>query len=102
MKIIQKDAEQAIRFIQINSYEELFNTLSTNLKYNTSIDICKYNLYTIYQNNTTVDNYNNRFLKCFRELRYATQAMHSASEYQKIALNILEKEAIGKYISNLD
>lgn len=95
-------AKNAIRFIQIDSYEELFDALRQNLKQTTSMLALKSRLESCKQGATeTVQNYSSRFRQIMNEILYSAQSQYTNSSERKIKIKMEEQEATSRYIINL-
>ena len=100
-KIINR-AEKAIRYRQINSFTDLFNTLRQNLTQIGSVSALHSKLESCKQGPTeTIQNFNLRFRQGVNELKYAVQSEHPGPMKRKIAINFKEKESTKKYLLNL-
>ena len=95
-------AERAIRYTQINSYTDLFNTLRQNLTQIGSVSALRSKLESCKLGPTeTIQNFNLRFRQGVNELKYAVQSEHPGPMERKIAINIEEKESTKRYLLNL-
>lgn len=94
-------AKRAIRHILISDFNELFTALKSNLSCEMSVESCRVKLGNCWQNNDSVQLYNQRFRHVFNELKYAIQAEHSGTIARKIILQVEEKSANKRYIMNL-
>jgi Zinc knuckle./Retrotransposon gag protein. len=99
---ITGNAEKAIRYTQIDSYEDLYETLRRNLTQVGSVSSLRSRLESCKQGLTeTVQNFNVRFRQLVNELKYAVQAEHSGPMERRIAIGIEEKESLKRYMLNL-
>ena len=95
-------AEKAIRYTQINSYTDLFNTLRQNFTQIGSVSALRSKLESCKQGPTeTIQNFNLKFRQGVNELKYAVQSEHPGPMERKIAINIEEKESTKRYFLNL-
>ena len=103
IKKIQGAAEKALRYIQINSYEDLFSSLHLNIKQTGLILALKSRLESCKQGQMeTVQNFGIRFKLLVNELRYAIQSKPSASALKRRArLQVEEEDNINRYLINL-
>ena len=98
---IKDQAKQSIRHTGIGSYEDLYETLKTNLAPVHSIELCRSRLENCRQNNDTVQTYSTRFRQLLNALYYAIQTEHQRPSERNIAIKIEERTAIKRYIMNL-
>ena len=95
-------AERAIRYIPINSYEDLFDALRQNLKQSNSILALKSKLESCKQGATeTVQNFTLRFRQIINEINYVIQAQHTNPTERRIKIKLEEQEAVNRYLLNL-
>ena len=99
---ITGNAERAIRYLQINSYQDLYNALRQNLSQVGSASALRSKLEGCKQGLTeTVQNFNLRFRQTVNELKYVVQSEHNEPMERKIAINIEEKECTKRYLLNV-
>ncbi|OAD55611.1 hypothetical protein WN48_04487 [Eufriesea mexicana] len=80
-------AKQSIRFCQINSYEELYDVLGTQLSVSTTVPGSRSKMQQVRQGiNESVQSYTIRFRRALRELEYAVQAKHRNTTARNLAL----------------
>lgn len=95
-------AKNVIRFIQIDTYEELFDALRQNLKQTTSILALKSKLESCKQGATeTVQNYSSRFRQIMNEILYSAQSCYTCPTERKIKIKMEEQEGTSRYVINL-
>ena len=93
-------AEKAIRFIPIDSYEDLFNALRQNLKQTGSILTFRSKLESCKQGQTeTVQNFSLHFRQITNELNYCIQGEHTSPVERRLRIKIEETENIRRYLS---
>lgn len=98
---INGNADKAIRYTPINTFNDLYEALRQNLKQTGSILSIKSKIESCKQgSNETVQNFSLRFKQILNELNYAVQASSEGTERQ-LRLEIEEKEAINRYMLNL-
>ena len=98
---ITGSAKRSIRHTHIHNYEDLYKSLETNLGTTTSIELCRAKLESIRQNNDTIQVHNQRFRSVFNELTYALQSEYSKGIERKLALQMEEKAAVKRFVTNL-
>lgn len=98
---IQENAERAIRYLDITSYDILFSELRKNLSNITSVSVCRKKLRGTRQNNDCVQTFNIKFRQGSNELKYAIQSEQSNPLERRILLKDADKSAISAYIENL-
>lgn len=99
---ITGNAERAIRYTQIDSYEDLYEILRRNLTQAGSVSSLRSKLESCRQGiKETVQNFNVRFRQLVNELKYAVQAQHFGPMERRIAIGIEEKESLKRYMLNL-
>ena len=95
-------AERVIRYIQINSYEDLFEALRQNLKQSNPLLALKSKLESCKQGATeSVQNFTLRFRQIVNEINYAVQAQHINPIERRIKIKLEEQEAVNRYLLNL-
>ena len=98
---ITGNAEKAIRYTTINTYNDLFETIRQNLKQTGSVLSIKSRIESCKQGPTeSVQNFSVRFEQILKKLNYAAQAPLEESE-RRIALKSEKKQAINRYMLNL-
>ena len=99
---ITGNAERAIRYTQIDGYEDLYETLRRNLVQTGSVSSIRSRLENCRQGLTeTIQNFNVRFRQLVNELKYAVQAEHTGPMERRLAIGIEEKESLKRYMLNL-
>ena len=99
---ITDNAKRSIRYIDIDSYEELYAALRQNVSIPSTVSNCRSRLQQIKQGNTeTIQSYNLRFRQQLNELMYAVQNKHAKPISRQIAIEEEETEATRTYIMNL-
>ncbi|CAK9832683.1 hypothetical protein ANTRET_LOCUS9475 [Anthophora retusa] len=99
---ITDNAKRSIRYTNINTFEELYDTLRKNVATPSTVGNCRARLQTIKQGGTeSVQSYNLRFRQQLNELIYAVQNKHNRPSSRKIAIEEEEQEATRTYILNL-
>ena len=82
-KIIE-NAERNIRFQEINTFEDLYKVLRTNMSTPTTVSHSRAKLQSTKQNSfETVQTFTQRFTQVLSELRYATQVEHTTRWSEK-------------------
>lgn len=98
---ITGNADKAIRYTPINTFNDLYEALRQNLKQTGSILSIKSKMESCKQGpNETIQNFSLRFKQILNELNYAVQASSEGTERQ-LRLEIEEKESINRYMLNL-
>ena len=98
---ITGNAEKAIRYTTINTYNDLFEALRQNLKQTGSVLSIKSRMESCEQGPTeSVQTFFLRFKQISNEFNYAVQLSSDESE-RRIALKLEEKKAINRYMLNL-
>ena len=101
-KKIQGLAEKAIRYQQINSYDDLYEALRQNLEQNSAILALKSKLESCKQGLTeTVQNFTLRFRQIVNEINYAIQSQHTNPIKRRLKMKLEEQEAVNRYLLNL-
>ena len=101
-KEIQGLAEKAIRYQQINSYDDLYEALKQNLGQTSSILALKSKLESCKQGLTeTVQNLTLRFRQIVNEINYAIQSQHINPIERRLKMKLEEQEAVNRYLLNL-
>ena len=101
-KKIIGNAEKAIRYIPINSYEDLFIALRQNLKQTNSLVSLKSKLESCKQGMTeTVQNFTLRFRQITNEIYYLVQSQHVNPTKRRLKIELEEEEAVNRYMLNL-
>ena len=94
--------KNTIRFININSYDDLYDALRQNLKQKNSILALKSKVESCKQGMTeTVQNFITRYRQILNEINYATQAQYQNPTERRIKIKMEEQEAINRYLLNL-
>ena len=84
---IRLSAKNAIRFININSYDDLYDALRQNLKQTNSILALKSKLETCKQGMTeTIQNFTTRFRQILNEMNYASQAQYANPTERRVKI----------------
>ena len=97
-------AEKTIRFIPIDSYDDLFifNALRQSLKQTGSTLALKSKLESCKQGITeTVRNFSLRFRQITNKLNYSIQKQHNSPLKRRIRSKIEETEKVNRYLLNL-
>ena len=95
-------AEKSIRYLQINSYEDLYDALRPNLKSLNSILALKSKLECCKQGATEcVQNFTVRLKQIINEINYAVQAQHVNPMERRLKIKLEEQEAVNRYLLNL-
>ena len=101
-KKIQGIAEKATRYSQINSYEDLYESLRQNIKQSGSALALKSKLESCKQGITeTVQNFTLRFRQITNELNYVIQGLHTSPTERRLRIKIEEEEHVSRYLLNL-
>ena len=99
---ITQQAEKALRYIKIDDYETLYESLRSNLKQTNSVSALRSKLSSCKQGATeTVQNFNVRYRQIVNEVRYAVQAAYKGTTRRRVALELEEEECLKKYLLNL-
>lgn len=99
---IEGDAEKAIRFLNIETFDELFETLRSNFGAMGSLETHRTKLAQVIQGNIEpTQNYNIRFNQKRNELLYAVQSKYTTNLERKISIQNEEQTILEKYILNL-
>ena len=95
-------AEKSIRYLQINSYEDLYDALRQNFKSSNSILALKSKLESCKQGATEcVQHFTVRFRQIINEINYAVQAQHINPTERRLKIKLEEQEAVNRYLLNL-
>ena len=101
-KKITHVAEKAIRYMQINSYEDLYAALRQNLRQTSSLISLKSKLESCKQGLTeTVQNFTTRFRQITNEINYLVQSQHVNPTKRRLKIELEEEEAVNRYLLNL-
>ncbi|XP_076396675.1 uncharacterized protein LOC143265905 [Megachile rotundata] len=99
---ITDQAERAIRYLRIDSYEDLFEALRTYVTSPNTVNGSRTRLQNTRQGQTeSVVNFNIRFRQALNELKYAIQYKHTRPSSRKIAIEEEEDAAVSTYTMNL-
>ena len=99
---ITQQAEKALRYIKIDDYETLYESLRSNLKQSNSVSALGSKLSSCKQGATeTVQNFNVRYRQIVNEVKYAVQAAYKGPTRRRVALELEEEECLKKYLLNL-
>ena len=98
---ITGNAKRSIRHIPIDSYDDLYKALNTNLSITTSVELCRTKLDNVRQGSDSVQIFSQKFRGIYNELTYALQSNHTSGIERKLALKMEEKSAVKRYIMNL-
>ena len=99
---LQHNAERTLRYIDINSYEQLYAALRENLNTTYTPSVNKKLLGEVKQGiSETVKSCNIRFRKALNDLKYSIQAKQKQSIKRKILLEDAEELALELYIENI-
>ena len=95
-------AEKLIRYLQINSYEDLYDALRQNFKSSNSILALKSKLESCKQGATeSVQNFSLRFRQIINEIKHAVQVQHVNPIERRLKITFEEQEAVNRYLLNL-
>ncbi|XP_043263113.1 uncharacterized protein LOC122403580 [Colletes gigas] len=99
---IVSHAKRSIRFCRIQTYDELYEALRTQVSLPVTVSGSRNKMQTIKQGITeNVQSYTARFKQAMSELEYAIQAKHRNPIARNIALEEENLEAVKFYIYNL-
>ena len=102
VKKITDNAKRSIRFLEIETYEDLYNALRQNIATPSTVSNCRDRLRNTKQGPTeNVQSYNLRFRRQLNELVYALQNKHSKPVSRRIAIDEELEDAIKTYMFNL-
>ena len=95
-------AGKSIRYLEINSYKDLYDALRQNLKSSNSILAFKSKLESCKQGATEcVQNFTVRIRQIINEINYAVQAQHVNPMERRIKIKLEEQEAVNPYLLKL-
>ena len=95
-------AEKSIRYLQMNSYEDLYDALRQNLKSPNSILALKSKLESCKQGATEcVQNFTVWFRQIINKINYTVQAQHVNPMERRLKIKLEEQEAVNRYLLNL-
>ena len=95
-------AERAIRYIIINSYPDLFETLRQNLKQSNLILAMKAKLESCKQGTTErIQNFTFRYRQITNEINYAIKSQHTNPIEKRIKIKLEKQEAVSRNLLNL-
>nr|XP_033339378.1 uncharacterized protein LOC117227932 [Megalopta genalis] len=99
---VTKNAGRCIRYHNIETYEQLYQALRTQVSTPVTTNGCRNKLLSTRQGfGESVTQYSLRFRQALSELLYAVQAKHSNATARRIAIAEEEEEAIRTYTMNL-
>lgn len=99
---ITDQAERAIRYLRIDTYEQLYEALRTYVTSPNTVNSSRNKLQNTRQGQMeSVMSFNLRFRQSLNELKYAIQYKHNNPTTRKIAINEEEDAAIATYVTNL-
>ncbi|XP_033314395.1 uncharacterized protein LOC117213154 [Bombus bifarius] len=99
---ITDNAKRNIRYLKINSFEDLYSCLRQHVLTPTTISNCRDKLKNLKQGATeSVQSFNSRFRQQLNELNYAVQNENRTPTERRVAIDIEEREALKTYLLNL-
>ncbi|XP_033316637.1 uncharacterized protein LOC117214557 [Bombus bifarius] len=99
---ITDNAKRNIRYLKINSFEDLYSCLRQYVLVPTTSSYCRNKLKNLKQGTTeSVQSFNSRFRRQLNELNYAVQHENREPTERRVALDIEEREAVKTYLLNL-
>ncbi|XP_012239594.2 uncharacterized protein LOC105680577 [Bombus impatiens] len=99
---ITDNAKRNIRYLKINSFEDLYSCLRQHVLTPTTISNCRDKLKNLKEGATeSVQSFNSRFRQQLNELNYAVQNENRTPTERRVAIDIEEREALKTYLLNL-